>query len=86
VPASLVFVEFTHAFIVHKIQSLTDNWVDNKSKYWHNEIDWSAVLKSDQAMVDRWKRVPWLLGWLSLGFFVFGVVCAAVEFKVLAME
>ena len=83
--AGLVLVGFAHAYIVHKIQGLTDNWINNTSKYWHNELDWAAVLKSDQAMVDRWKWVPRLLGWLSLGSFVFGVVWAAVEFRVLAM-
>lgn len=82
--SGLVLVGFAHALIVHKLQSLTDNWVDSTSKYWHNELEWKTVLQLDKAMVNRRRWMPWVLGWLSLVFFLVGVISAAVGFQTLA--
>jgi hypothetical protein len=82
--AGIVFVGFAHAFIVHKLQALIDNWVRTSGKYWRNEVRWGVVLKADDALVNKYKWLPWALGWLSLLTFLIGVGWAAFEFRALA--
>lgn len=83
--SGLVFVGLAHAFIVHKVQALSDGWVANTGRYWRNEVVWSYVLEEDQKLVRKWVFVPWILGWLSLLAFVVGITWAAIRFRDLAM-
>ncbi len=78
------FVGLAHAVITHKIQALIDNWIELTGKYWCSEIGWSDLLKADSDIVKKHKRVPWVLGWLSLLTFLVGVTWAAFGFRALA--
>lgn len=80
----IVLVGFAHAFIVHRIQGLIDNWVESTGKYWRNEADWSDVLRADDALVKKRKWIPWALGWLSLITFLTGIGFATWKFSELA--
>jgi len=82
--AGLIFVGLAHAFMVHKLQALIDNWTKNMDLYWKDEIGWSTLDRIDDDLVNHWAVVPWILGWGSLGFFLVGVCIAAYNFGLLA--
>ena len=81
----LVCVGFAHAFIVHKLDALSKHWVEATGKYWHGKVGWAIVIESDDSLVKKNQWVPWVLGWLSLFFFLTGVAWAAYEFRALAL-
>ncbi|WP_439587679.1 hypothetical protein [Hydrogenophaga sp.] len=77
----LILVGVAHAFLAHKVQRLTDSWVEGTDLYYQNKMKWSALIDRDVALVARWKRVPWVLGWGALLAFVAGVFAAAIGFS-----
>lgn len=80
----VILVGLAHAFLVHKAQSLVDNWISLTDRYWRNEIEWKDVQRDDDKAVDKHDWLPWVLGWASLLLFICGVAWAAYEFKVMA--
>ena len=81
----IISVGLAHAFIVHKLQALVDNWVKISGSYWRDEIAWIDVIQLDDALVKRHKWVPWALGWMSLLMFLIGVGWATLQFRTLAV-
>lgn len=76
----LVLVGVAHAFLAHKVQGLTNEWIQVTGLYWRNELPWSEVISRDEKAVKRWRVFPWILGWSSLGCFLAGLILASYGF------
>ncbi|PKO68276.1 MAG: hypothetical protein CVU22_09080 [Betaproteobacteria bacterium HGW-Betaproteobacteria-16] len=80
----LLCVGFAHAAIVHKVQGLLQNWSSTMERYWKNQVGWDYLMERDQDLVYRWRKVPWILGWLSLLLFIAGIIVTAWNFHRMA--
>lgn len=78
--AGLVLVGVAHAFLAHKVQGLTNEWIEATGLYWRNELPWSEVIVRDERAVKRLKALPWVLGWSSLVCFLAGLILASSGF------
>lgn len=76
--AGLCLVGIARIVMTKKADQLTHNWVKLIGRYYRLEIDWNAVIHSDDRAVKQGQTVPWIIGYSAFGAFVLGVVVSAV--------
>ena len=76
----LLLVGFALAFMTHKAQNLTLNWIGLTGQYWVDGIEWREVVRRDEEGVDGVRWLPWVLGWGSLLLFIAGIGLCAWNF------
>lgn len=75
----LVLVGLGRAFMVHWSSNLVEGWIADTGAYFRGQVSWFVVIKRDEDRVNRWRAVPWILGWAAFVMFLLGVGLAAFK-------
>lgn len=73
----LLFVGFYRIYMVHHHESLFEHYKGLVCEYHEGDIDWKALLESDDKRVGS-SIVPYVLGYFSFFGFVLGCIAGAI--------
>ena len=74
----LTFVGILRLLLVYKIKHLLDNWRKDAEKYWNNRIAYTELTENDDKRSES-DLYAFIVGYISGGFFILGLIFGAVS-------